>query len=75
MYLGDGTLPTNFDEAKTTSESTYAALFQAALVHGMAFAPGAYEALFIGLGHDDHVIDLISIAAHEAATLAASRLP
>jgi glutamate-1-semialdehyde 2,1-aminomutase len=74
MYLGDGPLPTDFDAAKTTSESTYAALFQAALTQGIAFAPGAYEAVFVGLGHDDHVIDLISSAAHEAARHAASSL-
>ena len=70
MYLGDGVLPTNFDEAKTTSEAAYAALFQAALTEGVAFAPGAYEALFVGLGHDDNVIDQISIAAHAAAVRA-----
>jgi glutamate-1-semialdehyde 2,1-aminomutase len=74
MYLGDGILPTNFDEAKTTSEATYAALFQAALARGVAFAPGAYEALFVGLGHDDNVIDQISIAAHAAAVHAVRML-
>lgn len=68
VYLGDGPLPTNFDQAKTTSESGYAALFQAWLARGIAFAPGAYEALFVGMGHDDTVIDQIAIAAHEAAS-------
>lgn len=67
IYLGDGPLPTNFEGAKTTSESTYAALFRAALAEGLAFAPGAYEALFVGLGHDDVVIDQISVVAHAAA--------
>lgn len=70
MYLGDGPLPTNFDQAKTTSESTYAALFRAALAEGIALAPGAYEALFVGLGHDDTVLDHISVAAHRAAVAA-----
>ena len=74
MYLGDGPLPTNFDQAKTTSESTYAALFRAALAEGIALAPGAYEALFVGLGHDDEVLDQISVAAHRAAA-AAMRSP
>jgi len=70
MYLGDGPLPTNFDQAKTTSEPTYAALFRAALAEGIALAPGAYEALFVGLGHDDTVLDQISVAAHRAAAAA-----
>ena len=72
MYLGDGPLPTNFDQAKTTNEAAYAALFQAALSEGIALAPGAYEALFVGLAHDDSVIDQIAVAAHSAA-LAATR--
>ena len=68
MYLGDGPLPTNFDEAKTTSEASYAAIFQASLARGIAFAPGAYEALFVGMGHDDTVIDQIAVATHAAAS-------
>src|SRR5205085_11427851 len=46
MYLGDGPLPTNFDQAKTTNEAAYGALFRAAREHGLALAPGAYEAVF-----------------------------
>ena len=60
VHLGsalDGRRPTNFPEAKTTDESGYARLFQAALANGVAMAPGAYEALFVGLGHDDAVMD------------------
>jgi glutamate-1-semialdehyde 2,1-aminomutase len=67
MYLGGGSLPTNFDEAKTTNESAYAALFRAALSEAIALAPGAYEAIFVGLGHDDQVIDQLSVAIHAAA--------
>ncbi len=67
MYFGDGDLPTNFDQAKTTNESVYAALFQAALREGIALAPGAYEAVFVGLGHDDDVIDQIGEKMHAAA--------
>jgi len=37
----------------------------------VAMAPGAYEALFVGLAHTDDVIDEIIAAAREsAATLA-----
>ncbi|HRE00667.1 MAG TPA: glutamate-1-semialdehyde 2,1-aminomutase, partial [Ilumatobacteraceae bacterium] len=71
MYFGDGPLPVNFDQAKTTDEAAYAAFFHAALAEGLALAPGAYEAVFVGLGHDDAVIDEIgeraSRAAHRAA--------
>ncbi len=69
MYFGDGPTPTNFDEAKTTNESVYAALFRAALDGDprVAFAPGAYEALFVGLAHDDAVLEAIGDAVHEAA--------
>ena len=74
MYLGDGSLPTNFDQAKTTNEAAYAALFQASLRDGIALAPGAYEALFVGLGHNDSVIDQIAIAAHSAAVAAVRTL-
>ena len=48
----------NFDDAKRTDEAMYAAFFQAMLAEGVAMAPGAYEAIFVGLGHDDAVIDV-----------------
>jgi len=70
MYFGDGPAPTNFDQAKTTDEAAYAALFQSALRAGVAFAPGAYEAVFVGLGHDDAVIDDIAVAINDAAAKA-----
>lgn len=60
IHLGDalsGRSPSNFDEAKTTDEPMYARLFHALLTNGVALAPGAYEALFVGLGHDDSVMD------------------
>lgn len=60
MYLGralGGRTPIDFDEAKTTDEKAYARLFHALLTNGVAMAPGAYEALFVGLGHDDAVLD------------------
>ncbi|MFM2079072.1 MAG: glutamate-semialdehyde -aminomutase [Actinomycetota bacterium] len=70
MYFGDGPAPTNFDEAKTTDERMYAAFFHAMLAEGVALAPGAYEALFVGLGHTDDVIDAIGAAAGRAAQAA-----
>jgi glutamate-1-semialdehyde 2,1-aminomutase len=59
----------NFDDAKRTDESMYAAFFQAMLAEGVAMAPGAYEAIFVGLGHDDAVLAAIGEAAHRAATV------
>lgn len=67
MYFGSGTAPTNFVEAKTTDEPTYARFFHSMLREGVALAPGAYEALFVGLGHTDDVIDAVGAAATSAA--------
>ncbi len=67
MYFGDGPNPTNFEQAKTTDERVYAAFFHAMLREGVALAPGAYEALFVGLGHTDDVLDAIGVAASAAA--------
>jgi glutamate-1-semialdehyde 2,1-aminomutase len=64
--------PTNFDEAKQTDEQMYARLFHAMLAEGVAMAPGAYEALFVGLGHDDTVMQQLAERTHRAA-LAATR--
>ena len=44
-----------------------AAFFQAMLAEGVAMAPGAYEAIFVGLGHDDAVLDEIGERAVRAA--------
>ena len=79
MYFGDGdalasTEPANFAEAKTTDEQVYRTFFHAMLDEGVALAPGAYEALFVGLGHSDEVLEAIGDAAGRAATATASRL-
>jgi glutamate-1-semialdehyde 2,1-aminomutase len=64
----------NFDDAKRTDERAYAAFFRAMLAEGVAMAPGAYEALFVGLGHTDDVLSSIGEAAHRAAAAARSEL-
>jgi glutamate-1-semialdehyde 2,1-aminomutase len=79
MYFGTGDVlggssPANFLEAKTTDEHVYRTFFHAMLTEGIALAPGAYEALFVGLGHTDDVLDAIGEAAGRAATAAASQL-
>lgn len=66
VYLADG-VAEDFDQAKRTDEAAYARWFHAMLREGVALAPGAYEALFVGLGHDDQVLDRLGEAAHRAA--------
>ncbi|MEZ5281000.1 MAG: glutamate-1-semialdehyde 2,1-aminomutase [Acidimicrobiales bacterium] len=66
--------PHNYDQARTTDEDAYAALFHAMLRRGVAMAPGAYEILFPGLAHTDEIIDeVIEIAGDAAAEVVASR--
>jgi glutamate-1-semialdehyde 2,1-aminomutase len=66
LFFGDH-LPVDYQDARTTDEAVYAAFFHALLSRGVALAPGAYEAAFLGLAHDDAVIDSIVEAAGEAA--------
>lgn len=66
LYCGSG-LPVDYDGAKTTDEDQYARLFHAMLERGVAMAPGAYEALFVGLAHTDEIIDEIIEIAGAAA--------
>jgi glutamate-1-semialdehyde 2,1-aminomutase len=42
------------------------------LSEGVALAPGAYEALFVGIAHTDEVIDAIGEAATGAARACAN---
>ncbi len=74
MYFGNGAAPTNFVEAKTTDERVYRTFFHAMLSEGVALAPGAYEALFVGLAHTDDVLDAIGEAAGRAAAATAAQL-
>ena len=69
MYFGSALgahIPTNFEEAKTTDESLYAKVFHAMLSAGVALAPGAYEAVFVGLGHTDDVLDELAVRTAKA---------
>src|SRR5262245_36743624 len=71
MYCAADDLPTDFAGAKRTDEAAYARFFHAMLAEGVAMAPGAYEALFVGMAHSDAVLDAIGDAAHRAAKAAA----
>jgi glutamate-1-semialdehyde 2,1-aminomutase len=72
IVCGDVPVPVDFAGAKRTDEAAYAAFFRSMLAEGVALAPGAYEAIFVGLGHDDAVIDEIGAAAERAAAVATS---
>jgi glutamate-1-semialdehyde 2,1-aminomutase len=74
VVCGDVPPPADFDGARRTDEKAYAALFHALLDEGVALAPGAYEAVFIGLGHDGEVLDRVAEAAARAARTAAGAL-
>ncbi len=74
MVCGDVPVPVDFAGAKRTDERAYAAFFQAMLAEGVAMAPGAYEAIFVGLGHDDAVLAELGERASRAAVAAAKTL-
>lgn len=65
-------LPVDFAGAKRTDEAAYARFFHAMLGEGVAMAPGAYEAMFVGVAHTDDVIEQIAERAYRAATVAAA---
>jgi glutamate-1-semialdehyde 2,1-aminomutase len=74
MVCGDVPQPIDFAGAKRTDVRAYAAFFQAMLGEGVAMAPGAYEAIFVGLAHDDAVLDDLAERASRAAVAAAKSL-
>ena len=72
MVCGDTGPVRNFDDAKQTDEAAYARFFHAMLAEGVAMAPGAYEAIFVGLAHTDSIVDQIAERAGRAAAVAAA---
>ena len=60
-----GWVPADYDDARTTDEQAYARLHAELLTRGVAFAPGAYEAIFVSLAHTPDIIEeaLAAIAA------------
>lgn len=66
LYFGKE-LPIDYEGAKRTDESAYAALFHALLERGVAIAPGAYEVMFPGASHTEEVLDRIVDIAVDAA--------
>jgi glutamate-1-semialdehyde 2,1-aminomutase len=70
MVCGKVAAPTDFASAKQTDEAAFGRFFHAMLDAGVAMAPGAYEAIFVGLAHDDRAFDRIAEAAGRAASQA-----
>ena len=62
--------PADYDDARTTDEQAYARLHAELLRRGVAFAPGAYEAIFVSLAHTPDVIDEALAAIADAASAA-----
>lgn len=71
MVCGDVPQPHDFASAKRTDEAAFGRFFHAMLAEGVAMAPGAYEAIFVGLAHSDAVLDRVLDAAERAARAAA----
>ena len=76
LYCGPATeagwVPVDYDDARSTDEQAYARLHAELLRRGVAFAPGAYEAIFVSLAHTPDTIDeaLPAIAAASTAATA-----
>lgn len=74
IVCGDVGMPVDFEGARRTDEAAFGELFRAMLAEGVAMAPGAYEAIFVGLSHTDEVIEAIGDAAGRAARVAAAHI-
>lgn len=63
--------PRDFDEADVAARNgVYPRFFHGMLERGVALAPGPYEAIFVGLAHDDEAVEAtVAAAAETAATL------
>jgi glutamate-1-semialdehyde 2,1-aminomutase len=66
LFFGESE-PVDYATARCTDEALYARFFHALLARGVALAPGAYEALFVGVAHTDAVLDTIVERADDAA--------
>ncbi len=62
------TAPTEFDGAKAAADNgVYRRFFHGMLDRGVAFAPGAYEAIFVSLAHGPTQIEETVVACREVA--------
>jgi glutamate-1-semialdehyde 2,1-aminomutase len=66
FFVKEGSKVTNFSEAKASDTAAYAAFFQAMLQEGIYLAPSQFEAMFVGLAHEDEHVDQTIEAAKGA---------
>lgn len=62
----------DFDGARRTDTSRFAAFFHAMLAQGVYLPPSAFEVWFVSAAHDDAVLDRIAVALPQAARAAAA---
>jgi glutamate-1-semialdehyde 2,1-aminomutase len=62
----------DFDGARRTDTSRFAAFFHAMLAQGVYLPPSAFEVWFVSAVHDDAVLDRIAVALPRAAQAAAA---
>jgi glutamate-1-semialdehyde 2,1-aminomutase len=63
--------PTNYSEAATSDTAAFGRFHRAMLDRGIHLAPSQYEGWFLGLAHDNSLIDRTIEAASEAFEVAA----
>jgi glutamate-1-semialdehyde 2,1-aminomutase len=64
--------PTNYAEATTSDTAAFGRFHRAMLDRGIHLAPSQYEGWFLGLAHDEALIDRTIAAAGEAFEVAAA---
>ncbi len=70
VFFAEGAVR-DFDDARRTDASAYAAFFHSMLDHGVYLPPSAFEAWFLSSAHDDRALQTILDALPEAAVAAA----
>ena len=56
-FFFSDTLPQNFEQVASTNDDLFIKFFNAALKHGIYFAPSKYEACFISTTHDQKILN------------------
>jgi glutamate-1-semialdehyde 2,1-aminomutase len=74
FFVRTGEAVTNFAQASACDTIAYAVFFNAMLDEGVFLAPSQYEAMFVGLAHDDDHIQR-TITAAQAAMKAVKKGP
>ena len=73
LFLSTGEVVDHDSAKAAVDEGWYPAFFHAMLERGVYLAPGPYEILFPGLAHSDQDVEMVAVAAQEAAQAVAER--